>query len=82
MARAVIELSGDIRKSLPVLNRKINGFDYNPRTHMAAFNIKGMPVTIIGNKITIYNTKSEAVARDVMESLKEALSQKKEKPER
>ena len=73
MARAVIELSGDIKDSLPLMSRKIKGFIYDSHTHKAAFNIKGMPVTIIGNKITIYNTKNEAVARGVMERLKETL---------
>jgi ArsR family metal-binding transcriptional regulator len=74
VARAVIELSGDISPALPLISRLVKGCGYNPKAHLAAFNLKGTPVIIEANEITIYGTEDEAAARKVMEWLKEILN--------
>jgi len=59
---------------MPFLSRQINGVCYNPDVPLAAFNLRGMPVVISAREIQIYNPENEAMAREVIDWLKELLN--------
>ena len=74
MARAVIKLAADISPAMPLMHKVIKGCSYNPEAHLAAFPIRGMPIIIKANEITIYKAEDEAVAGKIMDWLKDTLN--------
>ena len=76
MARAAIELSGDISPAMPLISKVVEGCSYSPEAHLIAFNLKGMSVIIEPNQITVYGMKDEAEARNIIDWLKQILDNK------
>lgn len=70
MARAAIELSGDIREFLPLLSRKIEGYAYFPGSQQATFNKDNLMIVMSPREISIYGVENEAAARNIMGWLK------------
>ncbi|MFC1991638.1 hypothetical protein ACFLVC_02805 [Chloroflexota bacterium] len=59
MARAVIELSGDISSFMPQMYRAIEGCAYNQISQVAAFRYDYMRVIVERSQITIYGTEDK-----------------------
>ena len=73
MTRAVIELSGDIKSFIPVLNRKIEGYAYFPGSNQATFLRGGVMVTLNSKEVNIYKAENETEARKILDWLKNIL---------
>jgi len=73
VARAVIEFPGDISPIMPIIGKQVKGCGFNPEAHLAAFNLKGNPVIIEANKITIYGIEDAKAAKTILEWMKETL---------
>ena len=71
ITRAVIELSDDIRSTMPLMQRAINGCGYNPEVPVAAFRYKNMGVIVYSNEIIVNNAGNEATAQTVIDFLGE-----------
>ncbi len=73
MARAVIELTKDIRDYLPYLSQKIEGCYYNAESHTASFRKENVVLVIEATKITIYLIENEIAARNILDWLENIL---------
>ncbi|MCR4393264.1 MAG: hypothetical protein NUV31_02710 [Dehalococcoidales bacterium] len=73
MARAVIELSGNISSALPILNRAVASCRYNPEEQTATLYQGTACVIVEPEKLTIYNITDEAAAKNLVEELKNIL---------
>jgi hypothetical protein len=54
---------------MPLIKKRVEGCSYNPEAHVAAFNLRNMPVIIEAKKIIIYNPPDLAEAQGVIDWL-------------
>ncbi len=54
---------------MPLIKERVEGCSYSPEAHVAAFNLRNMPVIIEAKKIIIYNPQDLAEAQGVMDWL-------------
>ena len=73
MTRAVIHLTSDIRRWLPVMARVIEGCACNEAVAEAAFRYEGYSVTVTSDEITIGHAGTTAEAKQVMDWIEKAV---------
>ncbi|MGD1119105.1 MAG: hypothetical protein ABR886_06415 [Dehalococcoidales bacterium] len=75
VTRAIFELSGDISPYMPHLSRVIENCGYNPTEKTLAFPVRGMPVVVRPDTITVNNMADIKTARAFLDWLKNKMAE-------
>lgn len=70
MTRAVIKLTGDISRAMPIMERAIEGCAYNDKEPVAAFRYKNARVIMHAREIEVKDIENKNQAIEVINFLK------------